>query len=84
MRPVDGMYNAQLNQLVRGAESTLKLDEAKRARPILCVDAGSGTLDDLKEITFLLCFPGGESPRSSRLWASVLRNRSEQQACPKI
>lgn len=25
--------------------------------------AGSGTLDDLKGITFLLCFPRGESPR---------------------
>jgi len=84
MRPVDGMYNAQLNQLVRGAEGTLKLDEAKRARTSICVDAGSGTLDDLKGITFLPCFPRGESPRSSRLWATVLRNRSEQQACPQI
>src|SRR5260221_1673925 len=33
--------------LVEAAEATLKLDEAKRARTIIRVDAGCGTLDDL-------------------------------------
>src|SRR6266568_8391620 len=33
--------------LVEAAEATLQLDEAKRARTIIRVDAGSGTLDDL-------------------------------------
>jgi len=33
--------------LVEAAETTLKLDEAKRARTIIRVDAGSGTMDDL-------------------------------------
>jgi hypothetical protein len=33
--------------LVEAAEATLHLDEAKRARTIIRVDAGSGTLDDL-------------------------------------
>jgi len=36
-----------LQPLVEAAEATLQLDEAKRARTILRVDAGSGTLDDL-------------------------------------
>jgi hypothetical protein len=36
-----------LQPLVEAAETTLKLDEAKRARTIIRVDAGSGTLDDL-------------------------------------
>jgi hypothetical protein len=36
-----------LQPLVEAAETTLKLDEAKRARTILRVDAGAGTLDDL-------------------------------------
>ena len=41
-----------LQPLVEAAESTLQLDEAKRARTILRVDAGSGTLVDLN---CLLC-----------------------------
>jgi hypothetical protein len=36
-----------LQPLVEAAETTLKLDEAKRARTIIRVDAGSGTMDDL-------------------------------------
>jgi hypothetical protein len=36
-----------LQPLVQAAEIVLHLDEAKRARTILRVDAGSGTLDDL-------------------------------------
>jgi hypothetical protein len=36
-----------LQPLVEAAETTLQLDEAKRARTILRVDAGAGTLDDL-------------------------------------
>ena len=36
-----------LQPLVEAAETTLQLDEAKRARTIIRVDAGSGTLDDL-------------------------------------
>ncbi len=36
-----------LQPLVEAAETTLELDEAKRARTIIRVDAGSGTLDDL-------------------------------------
>ena len=36
-----------LQPLVQVAETTLHLDEAKRARTILRVDAGAGTLDDL-------------------------------------
>jgi len=36
-----------LQPLVEAAETTLHLDEAKRARTIIRVDAGSGTLDDL-------------------------------------
>jgi len=36
-----------LQPLVEAAEATLHLDEAKRARTIIRVDAGSGTLDDL-------------------------------------
>jgi hypothetical protein len=36
-----------LQPLVEAAEETLHLDEAKRARTILRVDAGGGTLDDL-------------------------------------
>jgi hypothetical protein len=36
-----------LQPLVEAAEITLQLDEAKRARTIIRVDAGSGTLDDL-------------------------------------
>ena len=36
-----------LQPLVEAAETTLKLDEAKRARTMIRVDAGAGTLDDL-------------------------------------
>lgn len=36
-----------LQPLVEAAEATLELDAAKRARTILRVDAGAGTLDDL-------------------------------------
>ena len=36
-----------LQPLVEAAETTLKLDEAKRRRTILRVDAGAGTQDDL-------------------------------------
>src|SRR5205807_10170989 len=36
-----------LQPLVEAAESTLGLSEAKRARTIVRVDAGAGTLDDL-------------------------------------
>jgi hypothetical protein len=36
-----------LQPLVEAAEVTLELDEAKRARTIIRVDAGAGTLDDL-------------------------------------
>src|SRR5258708_11271181 len=36
-----------LQPLVEAAETTLHLDEAKRARTIIRVDAGAGTLDDL-------------------------------------
>ena len=36
-----------LQPLVEAAETTLELDAAKRARTILRVDAGAGTLDDL-------------------------------------
>src|SRR5437870_8854641 len=36
-----------LQPLVEAAETTLKLDAAKRARTIIRVDAGSGTLDDI-------------------------------------
>jgi len=36
-----------LQPLVEAAETTLQLDEAKRARTIIRVDAGCGTLDDL-------------------------------------
>jgi Transposase DDE domain len=36
-----------LQPLVEAAETTLQLDAAKRARTIIRVDAGSGTLDDL-------------------------------------
>lgn len=36
-----------LQPLVEAAETTLQLDEAKRARTILRVDAGAGSLDDL-------------------------------------
>ncbi len=36
-----------LQPLVEAAETTLQLDEAKRARTIIRVDAGAGTLDDL-------------------------------------
>ncbi len=36
-----------LQPLVEAAEATLELDETKRARTIIRVDAGSGTLDDL-------------------------------------
>lgn len=36
-----------LQPLVEAAEVTLQLDEAKRARTIIRVDEGRGTLDDL-------------------------------------
>src|SRR5258708_13647017 len=36
-----------LQPLVKAAETTLELDAAKRARTIIRVDAGAGTLDDL-------------------------------------
>ena len=36
-----------LQPLVEAAETTLQLDEAKRTRTIIRVDAGAGTLDDL-------------------------------------
>jgi hypothetical protein len=36
-----------LQPLVEAAETTLQLDKAKRARTIIRVDAGAGTLDDL-------------------------------------
>ena len=36
-----------LQPLVAAAETTLKLDAAKRARTIIRIDAGGGTLDDL-------------------------------------
>jgi hypothetical protein len=36
-----------LQPLVEAAEVTLKLDEAKRTRTIIRVDAGAGTQDDL-------------------------------------
>jgi hypothetical protein len=36
-----------LQSVVEAAETTLQLDAAKRARAIIRVDAGSGTLDDL-------------------------------------
>jgi hypothetical protein len=36
-----------LQPLVEAAETTLQLDEAKRARTLIRVDAGSGTQDDL-------------------------------------
>jgi hypothetical protein len=36
-----------LRPLVEAAEVTLQLDEAKRAQTIICVDAGSGALDNL-------------------------------------
>src|SRR6266571_684294 len=36
-----------LQPLVEAAEETLQLDEAKRARTLIRVDAGAGTLDDL-------------------------------------
>jgi hypothetical protein len=36
-----------LQPLVEAAETTLQLDEAKRARTLIRVDAGAGTLDDL-------------------------------------
>lgn len=36
-----------LQPLVKAAETSLQLDERKRARTIIRVDAGSGTLDDL-------------------------------------
>lgn len=36
-----------LQPLVEAAETTLHLDEAKRARTLIRVDAGAGTLDDL-------------------------------------
>ncbi len=36
-----------LQPLVQAAETTLELDAAKRARTIIRVDAGAGTLDDL-------------------------------------
>jgi hypothetical protein len=36
-----------LQPLVEAAESTLELDEVKRGRTIIRVDAGAGTLDDL-------------------------------------
>jgi Transposase DDE domain group 1 len=36
-----------LQPLVQAAETVLQLDEAKRARTIIRVDAGAGTLDDL-------------------------------------
>jgi len=36
-----------LQPLVEAAETTLELDAAKRARTIIRVDAGAGTLDDL-------------------------------------
>ena len=50
---VDRLYagNVQLikalQPLVEAAETTLHLDEAKRARTIIRVDAGAGTLDDI-------------------------------------
>ncbi len=37
-----------LQPLVEAAETTLQLDEAKRARTIIRVDAGAWTLDDIK------------------------------------
>src|SRR5260370_11740453 len=36
-----------LQPLVEAAETTLHLDEAKRARTLIRVDAGAGTLDNL-------------------------------------
>jgi hypothetical protein len=39
--------SAALQPLVLAAEQTLELDEAKRARTILRVDAGGGSLDDV-------------------------------------
>jgi hypothetical protein len=36
-----------LQPLVEAAETTLQLDAAKRARTIIRVDTGAGTLDDL-------------------------------------
>ena len=36
-----------LQPLVEAAETTLQLDETKRARTIIRVDAGAGTMDDL-------------------------------------
>jgi Transposase DDE domain group 1 len=36
-----------LQPLLEAAETTLHLDEAKRARTVIRVDAGSGTLDDI-------------------------------------
>jgi hypothetical protein len=40
-----------LQPLVEAAEATLQLDEAKRRRTIIRVDAGAGTEDDLNWLT---------------------------------
>jgi len=58
-----------LQPLVEAAEAPLELDETKRARTIIRVDAGSGTLDDLNWLLArgnACCAWPRRSPRGSR------------------
>ncbi len=61
--------------LVEAAEATLELDQAKRARTIIRVDAGAGTLDDLNWLLargYLVMAKEYSGPRVLRLAKTVV------------
>ncbi len=65
-----------LQPLVSAAAAVLELDEARRARTIVRVDAGDGSLDDvnwLLEQGFVVLAKDYSSQRSAKLAASVTR-----------
>ena len=58
--------NKALQPLVQAAEETLQLDPAKRARTILRIDAGGGSL---KDVNWLL--QRGDAPPGQRLFEAT-------------
>src|SRR3989441_3864724 len=63
-----------LQPLVEAAETTLELDAAKRARTIIRVDAGAGTLDDLNWLLargYLVIAKEYSGPRVLRLVKTI-------------
>jgi hypothetical protein len=66
--------SSALQPLVTAAEGVLNLDAARRARTLVCVDAGGGSLDDvnwLLERDYVVLAKDYSSQRSAKLAASV-------------